>query len=142
MDDEDGHFLSSYRWSTSGSYAMCVTAGRTLYLHRLILGALAESREVDHINGNRLDNRRSNLRPATRSQNAANQARRSDNRSGFKGVGYASRQAGSKKWRARVHRNGKQVWVAYFATPEEAAKAYDAKASEVHGEFCRPNGER
>jgi hypothetical protein len=91
---------------------------------------------VDHRNGDGLDNRRNNLRMASRSQNNANARLRSTNRSGFKGV-TLDRRIG--RWNARIYVNKQGRSLGYFATAEEAARAYDAAAIEVFGEFARPN---
>ena len=87
---------------------------------------------VDHINGNGLDNRRENLRPATPLENAANAKRRRDNRSGYKGVSVTT----SGRWIARIQRDRKLTNLGIYPTPEEAAVAYDAAAREVFGEFA------
>ena len=105
--------------------------GRTTQqMHTLLTGwPLA-----DHANGNGLDNRRENLRPATSSQNAMNRATPSDNTSGFKGISRSG-----LKWRAYVGVSGRQTYLGSFTTPEEAARAYDAAALHHYGEFARPN---
>lgn len=91
---------------------------------------------VDHIDGDGLNNRRANLRPATHAQNSANQKRSSRNRSGFKGVHYYHR---TSSWRAYIGVGGKQRHLGYFSTAEEAARIYDAAALELFGEFARIN---
>lgn len=90
-------------------------------------------KQIDHINGNRSDNRWVNLREATQSQNNANAARRSDNTSGFKGV-----MRGRKKWRAQITVRGKNLEIGTFESPEAAHAAYVDKARSVFGEFARP----
>lgn len=89
---------------------------------------------VDHIDGNGLDNRRANLRPATSSENSQNRRMRSDNTSGLKGVSLIR-----GRWRARIYLDGAQCHLGYFPTPEEAALAYDAAAIKHFGEFARLN---
>lgn len=90
---------------------------------------------VDHRNGNGLDNRRANLRPANDSQNSMNRARRSDNTSGFKGV----RRLDSGRWGACIQVGGVKVWLGVHETPEAAARAYDDAALTHFGEFARLN---
>lgn len=87
---------------------------------------------IDHINGNPSDNRWSNLRPANQSQNNANARMRADNTVGLKGV---SRHRG--KYRASIVRGGRQKFLGYFATPEEAHAAYAAAAKAIFGEYAR-----
>jgi len=89
---------------------------------------------VDHRNGDGLDNRRQNLRPANDSKNQMNARMRSDNPSGFKGV-----CADRHRWMARIQLDGRRTYLGYFATPQEAARAYDAAAVELFGEYARPN---
>lgn len=104
----------------------------TRYLHSHLTGWPL----VDHVNGNGLDNRRANLRPATSSQNQANRKLRRDSASGFKGVyWYPDRNC----WRARITVNRQVHSLGYFATREEAARAYDTAASDFFGEFARLN---
>jgi len=102
----------------------------TMLMHNFITGW----KFVDHANGNSLDNRRQNLRPANTSTNGANSKIRSDNTSGFKGV--SPRQG---IWRARIHVNGREIPLGRFGSPIEAALAYDAAALHHFGEYARPN---
>lgn len=111
----------------------------TEFLHRVILErvlgrVLAREEYVDHINGTTLDNRRENLRIASRIQNAYNRGRGKNNTSGYKGVSYAS-QKKSKPWRASISVNGKLLYLGYFRTAEEAYTIYCDAAIKYHGEF-------
>lgn len=99
------------------------------YLHRFILNAPAD-RLVDHINGDTLDNRRENLRLCTPSQNCIN--RPSIGGHGFRGV-YLRR---SGTWGAKIQVEGEITHLGQFATVEAAARAYDAAALQMHGEFA------
>jgi hypothetical protein len=95
--------------------------------------------EVDHRDGNGLNNRRrSNLRVCSHSQNGANQKKHKNNTSGFKGV-VLYKDNRSRPWCARIKVEGRHIYLGYFATPDEAAKAYDAAAIRLHGEFARTN---
>lgn len=89
---------------------------------------------VDHRDLDGLNNTWDNLRPATKSQNAANTPVLSTNTSGLKGV---SRQSGTRRYRATIRINGRQQWLGSFATKEEAAAAYAAAAKAKSGEFAR-----
>lgn len=104
------------------------------YLHRIIAGNPANA-IIDHANGDTLDNRRSNLRLASRGQNAVNTGLRSTNRSGFKGVSFRRQGA----WRAYIGIARRTIHLGYFATAEEAARAYDAAALDHFGEFAQLN---
>jgi hypothetical protein len=102
-------------------------------MHRFLLQP-PPGLEVDHINGDRLDNRRINLRIATRSQNAMNRPRTRTNTSGFKGVS----RLGSL-WCAQIKLEGKLHYLGRYADPAEAARAYDVAAKIMFGQYARPN---
>lgn len=92
---------------------------------------------LDHINGDRSDNRICNLRPVTSSQNKANGERYVTNKSGYKGVIYRPDARGSKKWRAQITVNYKRIALGYFHTAEQASAAYQIAACKHFGEFAR-----
>lgn len=92
------------------------------------------SQHVDHINGDKWDNRISNLREATNQQNAANSPLRNDNTSGFKGVRKA-RTAG--KWWAIIYFDGREKYLGTYDTPEDAHKAYLRAAEIAFKDFVR-----
>jgi hypothetical protein len=104
---------------------------RQIRMHRSILGASAGS-EVDHRDGDGLNNRRSNLRPATSAQNQHNRRKQCNNTSGFKGV-----DRRGDLWRARISAGNKRLELGLFATPELAHAAYADAAVKLHGEFAR-----
>lgn len=104
----------------------------TLYMHSLITGLPM----VDHANGDGLDNRRANLRPCTVTQNAANHRMKRTSNSGFKGVTWYPR---SERWHARLRAGRKTRSLGYYATREEAARAYDIAAIGHFGEFAHTN---
>lgn len=106
----------------------------TQMLHRWLLDAPANM-QVDHINGNGLDNRRCNLRLVCQSDNKANARIYKNNSSGFKGV-----TAKNGKWLAQIVRNKKNYRLGLFDTPEEAHSAYCRAAMEFHGEFAHFGG--
>lgn len=106
-------------------------------MHRVILSRmlgrpLLRSEEVDHIHGNPLDNRRSELRLATHPQNMMNQKKRKHNKSGFKGV--TAKPSG--RWMATIGVNYKKIYLGMFDTKEDAYTAYCQKAHELYGEFA------
>lgn len=112
--------------------------GQDYLAHRLAWmifhGSLREEEQIDHINLDRKDNRISNLRKATNEENCRNTKTRSHNISGLKGAHLDKRNG---KYRARITINGKQEWLGYFKTAEEAHAAYKKKAEEMHGQFFR-----
>ena len=149
VDDEDFESLSKHRWfAVSGRglfYAVrTVRAGRskkTIRMHRELLGMPPGLLVCDHRNGNSLDNRRENLRCATVSQNAQNTtSSHNQKRGGFKGVRHRH-----GKWSAQytvpnpAGGRGRIRHLGYFATAEEAARAYDAAAVRAYGEFASLN---
>lgn len=107
----------------------------TQFLHTFLTGWPL----VDHRNGDGLDNRRSNLRPATRSENARNRRPHRNNSSGFKGVSF---HITKRRWGAAIKAGGLQQHLGYFPSSEATARAYDAAAVELHGAFARTNFSR
>jgi hypothetical protein len=103
------------------------------YLHRDLVGA-AGRLDVDHVNGNGLDNRRSNLRLATRSQNMMNRSSQANNRSGYKGVCW---QREKRKWRAAIWLDGRKTYLGDFKDIEEARAAYESASLRLHGPFSQ-----
>lgn len=137
--------LAQFRWRASNSrytvYALREIGKRhnrsNQMLHRVIfervLGReLLKTEEVDHIDGDCGNNRRSNLRLATHSENAKNRRRYRSNTSGYKGVHHLN-----NKWTATINIDHKQTRLGVFNTPEEAYEAYCKAAIEHYGEFAR-----
>ena len=91
---------------------------------------------ADHINGDTLDNRRSNLRICTQRENKLNAGARRNSKSGYRGVTYKPHARG---WMAQIQEHGKFHFLGYYKTATEAALAYDQKALELRGEFARRN---
>lgn len=134
VDAADFDWLSRWNWSVSSEgYARRGTrvAGKQVmfYMHRLMAGC-PDGLKVDHINGDRLDNRRANLRIATSSDNAVNRVKPAGP-SGYRGVRW---HCGG--WAMKLVRHGKHYRGYGFRSAEEAARAYDAAARIHHGEFA------
>lgn len=141
IDDQDEADLIIYVWrlSTNGYAFRAGRRGerRTIYLHRQLLGdprrPNGRAIDVDHINGDKLDCRRSNLRLTTRSGNEANKPPPRSNRSSYKGVYF---HKAARKWAAQLTAYGKKYNLGLHMTPEDAARAYNAKAFDVWGEHA------
>jgi hypothetical protein len=118
-------------------YAVREERGVRVTLHRWILNA-DETKDVDHKNGDGLDNRRENLREATAAQNARNAKKRPSAASKFKGVNRDTSRT-DRIWRARIRVDCKLIHLGRFSTEEEAARAYDEAARRLHGEFACVN---
>jgi len=144
IDDEDFDLVSGYKWYSLWNihvhsfYAVTniikPDGKRTsLYMHRLIMGA-KKGQQVDHIHHRTLDNRKSELRLCTNSQNQHNRVKYANNSSGFKGVCFDKHR---KKWKAQITLNCKYKFLGHYDTPELAYAAYCRAAAELHGEFAR-----
>ena len=95
--------------------------------------------EIDHVNRNKLDNRRSNLRICTRQQNGKNRSLSSNNKSGYHGVHFANTEKRVKRWVASTRVDGKKKIIGRYYTVQEAATAYNIAAKKYHGEFATQN---
>jgi len=134
VDAADYEWLSRYTWravcANGGTvYACTHCEGKLCFMHRMIVNP-PEGKVVDHKNRYGLDNHRVNLRHATRGQNNINRAW-DTGVSGFRGV-YPCRD----KWGARIGHQRRTLYIGVFDDPAEAARAYDRKAIELHGEFA------
>ena len=137
VDYEDTYLLSEYKWYVStGGYVVAGETGKThnnrrkFYLHRLIISCPDEM-QVDHINLNKLDNRRSNLRICTDFQNKANRKAQSNSTHGFKGITF-----NRGKWVTRIQINKTRFTLGRFNTKEQASLAYIEATRAINGEFA------
>lgn len=131
VDDIDYDLYGHQSWHYSHGYAAQKTRAGMVYLHRLIIGD-GNSDDVDHINGDSLDNRRKNLRFATRSQNSMNKRRQRNNTTGFTGV---HRLKSTGKFQAYIKKDGKRIHLGTYDTMMDAARAYCAVAEILFGEY-------
>jgi hypothetical protein len=136
VDDCDFALLSKRKWQAKqGQNTWYAVRSDHVRMHRLILDA-PSGIEVDHIDGNGLNNQRCNLRLATKDQNQHNSVIRSDNTSGLKGV-HLDKRSGS--WVAQITVRGKTLHLGCFVKAKDAARRYDDKARELFGGFAKTN---
>jgi hypothetical protein len=143
VDDEDYAVLSRHKWSACPrGYARRRLKNnenptgkfQLVYMHRVLMQLTAfDGKQVDHIDGNKANNRRSNLRLCNPSQNHANVGPNKRNKSGYKGVCFHKR---FNKWTASIAADGKIKHLGYFSTPEAANTAYCDAAKIYQGEFA------
>lgn len=141
VDEPISHAFGRWKWrvNATGYVYRCAYGAdtpsrqRTALLHREVIGA-KRGQEVDHINGNKLDNRLCNLRFCDRSQNIRNTPKRKSNSSGFTGVGRAG-----KNFKAAIMVRGSWQHLGVFSSPEIAARAYDVAAFAIDPEFAKLN---
>lgn len=143
VDDGDYEIVSNHKWSFDPKgYAFRNTdksvprnQRRIIYLHRQLLDA-KKGEYCDHANGDKLDNRRENLRICTNAQNIQNRKIGKNNTSGYKGVFWHNRD---KLWFSRLMVNGKSIILKYSKDKKEVARAYNEAAIKYHGEFAKLN---
>ena len=130
VDDDDFDYLNKYKWClTTNGYA---DNGELGLMHNIVI----KGKGVDHVNHNKIDNRKSNLRFATQSQNTMNSTKRSNSLSKYKGVGW---NAMARKWQVVVSKKGTHNYLGLFVSEIDAALAYNAAAKELFGEFALLN---
>lgn len=145
VDDEDFEELSKFKWCAV-KYGNIFYAIRncpnpktgkktTITMHRQILGLTNPKEQTDHVDGNGLNNQRSNIRVCNKQQNGANRSAQKNNQLAFKGVSLFR----GGKFRAQIQVLRKNIHLGLFKTPELAAAAYDAAARKYYGEFARTN---
>jgi hypothetical protein len=135
IDDEDYEKVHQFKWSVDGGGYAANRKHRAL--HRFIMNA-PKGMEVDHIDGDLLNNQKSNLRLCTHAQNMMNQKLPITNTSGYKGTCY---NKANKQWRAYISSGNKQIHIGYYKTKELAAIAYNIKAMTLFGDFAKLNEE-
>jgi len=143
VDDDDYEWLTDHSWYAHDSnsrycYAKSRIKGKLIRMHRLILlryGLLENSKQVDHIDHDGLNNQKANLRACTKAENMRN--RKGPFKNGYLGIC----RSGCKKnsWKAAIMINGKRIHLGHFPTKEEAARAYDVAARRCHKEFATVN---
>lgn len=145
VDAEDFDRVTKFNWSIAAKRYAAYRAtpltgkknGSYVYLHRFVVGA-SDRQTVDHINHDELDNRKSNLRVASMSQQGQNRKRPSHNSSGLKGVYFDKSRS---LWAAGIKVNKKKKFLGRFKDRDEAGRVYDAAARKFFGEFALPNSD-
>lgn len=136
FDMKDAELVSSRGWHLSKrGYIAGKENRRERPLHKLMIH-VDSSYDIDHINGDKLDCRRSNLRVCSHQHNCFNQRKRTNNTSGYTGVSYAKNIG---KYESYIHRDGHKHNLGYYDTAEEAALVRDEAAVRYFGEYCRLN---
>lgn len=136
LSEEDAD-LKQYRWHLNGGYLRGRIDGKRIYLHQVIAKRMGIEGTPDHINRDRLDNRRCNMRSASAAENCRNQSGHLEQRKGdYKGITPGRRGNG---WRAQITFEGENVPLGTWATAELAAHAYDSAARFLFGEFAACN---
>jgi len=143
VDDVDYEFLTQFKWCAGkykkGFYAVRTALkdepnpGQTILMHRVLAERMGfDAPQIDHADRDQLNNRRSNLRRASASQNSHNQGMPSHNTSGYMGVTYRERLG---KWVAQTNHEGKYYYLGIFDDPAKASEVYKKKKRELAGEF-------
>lgn len=141
IDAADAHLVGGVNWCAVkfGDTFYAATnrrldgKRRVAYAHRDLMTP-PDDMIVDHIDGNGLNCRRSNMRLATRAQNVRNSRRPKHNTSGFKGVSYNRK---NQRWQAHIKVDSKSTYLGLYATPEDAYAAYCVASERYHGKYGR-----
>ena len=135
-DKKDKVLINSHTWTFSRrGYVVTSVNRKKVYLHRMLM-PVDSGFDVDHVNGNKLDNRRCNLRVCTHQQNMFNQKCRCTNTSGYMGV---SKHKAAGKYEAYVNMSGNKIYLGLYDTAQEAAVVRDTAASHYYGEYANLN---
>ncbi len=141
IDDSDALTVLRHKWhyvngyATTAIYRPETQSQQTLSMHRMIMGS-PTGLEVDHINGDRLDNRRENLRVCSHANNASSKRRGLNNTSRYKGVAWVKSRA---KWMAYIQPKGRLINLGYYKNRHDAALAYNRAAQKWFGEYAMLN---
>lgn len=141
VDDEDFAFLNQWQWQACKTvdgniYARRFDHKKWFTMHRVLLLLPERVHQVDHRDGDGLNNQKSNLRLANDHQNQANRGKNKNNKSGYKGVTWCK---AARKWQSQIMVHRHHHYLGLFEDAKEAAKTYDAAALRFFGEFARTN---
>lgn len=143
VDLEDVNLCKKYRWNVQKCYEQnfdtfyigASDSGKMISMHRLLINA-KKGKHVDHIDGDKLNNRKSNLRECSRADNMKNRKLNYNNKSGHKGV-FWYYYNGVNKWKASITVDGKRIWLGSFERLEDAVRVRKEAEEKYHGEFNR-----
>jgi hypothetical protein len=136
VDDEDYEMLSEYAWAYCRGYAQYSNGETTVFMHRIV-ARTPNGLCTDHINGNKLDNRKSNLRSVTYQQNQFNRKKQKQpSSSKYKGVSWLPSK---KSWKASIKISGKLIYLGLFKDEPSAATAYNQAAERHFGVYALVN---
>jgi hypothetical protein len=140
IDYDDFEKIKNYRWHLhahhSGEFYCSTFINRKIHKMQHLLIKKQNSQQIDHINGNKLDNRKCNLRICTNKENAKNKKLNINNKTGYKGTHF---DKDSGKYLAQIVCNYKRIYIGRYEKLIDAALAYNAAAIKYHGEFARLN---
>lgn len=134
IDKDDFDRLSKFKWHFDGRYAARGFSSNGKVYKKYLHKEIVDYKMVDHINGNKLDNRKENLRPTNKSLNAAN-AKTSNGK--YRGVSFAKDGKKKKRWKSRITVDGKSIALGIYLTRDEAAFAYRQAANKYFGEHVK-----
>lgn len=137
VDNQDFEFLNQWKWHflNAGYAARTIRMGKKfkkVLMHHILITRII-GQEVDHKNGNKLDNRKQNLRLCTTTQNHWNRGKLKTNKSGYKGVHWHKAR---QKWSVNITVNHKKYFLGYFTNKKKAATVYKATAKRFYKEFA------
>lgn len=135
VDDEDYNFLIKFEWHETHGYARTYFKNDRIRMHRMIMNPKRDQM-IDHVDGNKLNNTKSNLRFCVSQQNSWNRLKHKNNKSGVKGVRKAKTLG---KWEAQIGINGKNKYLGTFLTLKQARDAYNIAAVKLFGKFANLN---
>jgi hypothetical protein len=139
VDDEDFNILKEYKWSLDGDRGNSYLRNKKLgAIHRFIMKC-PKNKEVDHINRDRSDNRKQNLRICTRSQNMMNRTKYKNGKTGYKNIGFVNKRKSCHPWYVGIRKDKKHYYLGSYKTLKEAIKVRNKALKKLHGEFARYN---
>jgi hypothetical protein len=138
VDDEDYEELSKYKWTLSNGYAIKTKYRKAILMHRII-NKTPDNLFTDHKNGNKLDNRKENLRTCSTTENNRNSRKHKNCLVEYKGVTIDNNKYRKNKYKCQIKTDDKLIYLGNFKTSIDAAIVYNNAAKQYHGEFANLN---